>query len=117
MTHTLTNATVPANCGRADDLEAEALGHGSAEVSSSQLFTGQGGWRFTQLVALIKTASYYVAEIQIWKDAYKVDGKSLVDLLTLGVRYGDKLTIRAIGYDAQAALLAVAALPFFSPAA
>lgn len=115
MTHELTNAAL-ASGGPTDSPDQEPGVRGMPEVSSSHLFTGQGGWRFTQLVALIKTASYFAAEVQIWKDACKVNGKSLVDLLTLGVRYGDKLTIHTIGYDAQAALLAVAALPFFTPA-
>jgi len=65
---------------------------------------------------LVKTVSRFSAEVQIWKDTHKADGRSLVELLTLGVRYGDTLTLRAIGPDAQAALEAVAALSFLSRA-
>lgn len=85
------------------------------ERSGAYVFGGSAGWRFTQLVALIQTASKFVADIQIWKEAVRVDGKSLLDLLTLGVSYGDKLTIHTSGHDAQEALLSVAALPFFAP--
>ncbi len=96
---------------------SEAGSYGAREMSSCCTFTGTTGWRFSQLVALIKTTSLFAADVKIRKEACKVDGKSLVDLLTLGVKYGDTLTIHAIGHDAPAALLAVAALPFFSPTA
>ena len=115
MSHNQPNAVPPENFGLADTPGTGAVLCGTPELSSNRTFTGQEGWRFTQLIALIKTASHFSADVQIRKDACKVDGKSLVDLLTLGVRYGDKLSIHAIGQDAQAALLAVAALPFFSP--
>ena len=102
---------IPPACGAARASQA------APELSSCCTFIGTAGWRFSQLVTLIKTASLFAADVKIRKNTCKVDSKSLVDLLTLGVKYGDTLTIHAIGHDAQAALLAVAALPFFSPTA
>jgi phosphotransferase system HPr (HPr) family protein len=101
----------------ADTLATAVEDHAAPERSGNYTFIGTAGWRFTQLVALIKTASMFTAEVQIRNDRCTVDGKSLVDLLTLGVRFGDKLTIQTSGYDAQEALTSVAALPFFTPLA
>jgi len=98
-----------------DSLRAEVGTVTTPELSGDYIFVGSAGWRFTQLVALIQTASKFAADVRIRKEAIRADGKSLVDLLTLGVCFGDKLTIHTSGHDAQEALLTVAALPFFAP--
>jgi phosphocarrier protein HPr len=57
-----------------------------------------------------RTASRYEARIVVVKDNQRVDGKSIMDLLTLAVETGTELTIEAAGRDADAALEALAGL-------
>ena len=85
------------------------------KLSGSYRFVGTAGWRVPQLVAVIRTASLFTADLHIRKGARKANGKSYLELLTLGIRFGDRLTIHASGRAASEALLAVAALPFFAP--
>jgi phosphotransferase system HPr (HPr) family protein len=105
----------PSVSGGAGPVDSAVARRATDELSSSYTFVGTAGWRSPQLVALVKTASRFAADIRIRKDARTADGKSFLGLLTLGVKYGDKLTIHSIGNAASDALLAVAALPFFAP--
>ena len=43
-------------------------------------------------------------------DRQRVDGKSLLSILTLGVQQGSEITIEAVGHDAEAALEALVRL-------
>jgi len=57
-----------------------------------------------------RTANRYEARIAVVKDNHRVDGKSILDLLTLAAEVGTELTIEAAGRDADAALEALAEL-------
>jgi phosphotransferase system HPr (HPr) family protein len=59
---------------------------------------------------IVRLAQQYQAKIEIVKDNYRVDGKSILELLTLAAVQGTQLTIEASGSDAQAALNALADL-------
>lgn len=52
----------------------------------------------------VRTAKKYESRIHLVKDAERVDGKSILDILTLGATQGTQLLIEAIGQDADAAL-------------
>ena len=58
----------------------------------------------------VETASRFNAKITIMKDGAQVDGKSILELLTLGASQGTELSINASGQDAEAALCALASL-------
>ena len=58
----------------------------------------------------MQTATGFQAEVKIIKDNQAINGKSMMDLLTLGTQNGTKLTLQAIGIDAQAAVDALAQL-------
>lgn len=58
----------------------------------------------------VKTASQYQARIEVIKDAQRVDGKSILNILTLAAVQGTELRIEASGPDAQAALDALSGL-------
>jgi phosphocarrier protein HPr len=60
--------------------------------------------RFAQL------ASQFEAEIWLVKDSEVVDGKSILEVLTLACPQGSSLTVRAEGPDACEALRALEAL-------
>lgn len=59
---------------------------------------------------IVRLAQQYQAKIEFVKDNYRVDGKSILELLTLAAVQGTQLTVEAIGPDAQAALEALANL-------
>jgi phosphotransferase system HPr (HPr) family protein len=64
--------------------------------------------RPAQLIA--RAASQYQAKIEFIKDNQRVDGRSILNLMTLAARQGEELLIEADGSDAQQALDAMAEL-------
>jgi phosphocarrier protein len=58
----------------------------------------------------VKLASRYEATIEVVKDGERVDGKSILAILTLAAVPGTQLRIEATGPDAEAALDALAEL-------
>jgi phosphocarrier protein HPr len=58
----------------------------------------------------VKTASRYQSKIEVIKDSERVDGKSILSMLTLAAMEGTKLSIEATGADAEQALDALADL-------
>jgi phosphotransferase system HPr (HPr) family protein len=59
---------------------------------------------------IVKLLSQFQAKIEIIKDNERVDGKSILDLLTLGAPQGTNLIVEADGPDANSALEALAML-------
>ncbi len=62
--------------------------------------------RMANLVAAC--AGKFNAKIELVRDNDRVNGKSIIDLLGLGAPKGTRLTVVAIGQDADAALEALA---------
>ena len=58
----------------------------------------------------VKLAASFPCQIEILKGNEVINGKSILDLLTLGAGNGTTLTLRATGADAQAAVEALAKL-------
>jgi phosphocarrier protein len=58
----------------------------------------------------VKLASQYQSTIEVIKDGERVDGKSILAILTLAAVQGTQLRIEATGPDAEAALEALAEL-------
>lgn len=58
----------------------------------------------------VKTAKGYSSDIKVIKDGTEANAKSSLNLMTLGARQGDELTIRAEGEDEEAAAEALAEL-------
>jgi phosphotransferase system HPr (HPr) family protein len=59
---------------------------------------------------IMKLASQYQSRIELVKGNERVDGKSILEILTLGAEPGTSLVIEAAGPDAEAALDALAEL-------
>ena len=53
---------------------------------------------------LVKTASAFAAQILIEKDGERINGKSIMGVITLGATYNSQLTVIADGPDEVAAL-------------
>jgi len=57
-----------------------------------------------------RLASGFAAQIEVIRDRQRVDGKSVLELLTLAAVHGTTLTIQACGGDAGEAVEALAQL-------
>lgn len=73
-------------------------------VTNPQGLHARPAFLFAQL------ASKYASTISIIKDAERVDGKSILSILTLAVEQGTPLSLEADGPDADAALDALVEL-------
>lgn len=58
----------------------------------------------------MKLASQFQAHVEILKGNEIINGKSILDLLTLGAGNGTTLCLRAVGDDAEAAVTALSQL-------
>ena len=58
----------------------------------------------------VKTANEFASRIDVLKDGERVDGKSILGILTLVAEHGTQLSIEARGPDADDALRALTAL-------
>jgi phosphocarrier protein HPr len=58
----------------------------------------------------VRTAVQFDAKVEVVKGSLRVDGKSILDVLTLGATQNTELTLEATGDDAQAVLDALAEL-------
>ena len=59
---------------------------------------------------MVKVASQFKSRIEIIKGHERVDGRSIISLLTLAAEQGTELVVEATGDDAQAAVDALAEL-------
>ncbi|HTN52194.1 MAG TPA: HPr family phosphocarrier protein [Anaeromyxobacter sp.] len=59
---------------------------------------------------LVQTANRYRSEIHVEKDGMEVNGKSIMGVLTLAAAKGSQITVSVEGDDADAAMLALAAV-------
>ena len=59
---------------------------------------------------IVRLAQQYQAKIQFVKDNQRVDGRSILELLTLAAAQGSQLEVEAQGPDAQQAVDALADL-------
>jgi len=57
-----------------------------------------------------ETAAQFESRIEVAKDNVRIDGKSVLSILTLGAAQGSKVSIEATGDDAQNAIEALAVL-------
>lgn len=58
----------------------------------------------------MRLAHKFESKIEVVKDGYRVEARSIMDLLTLGATKGTELTLEADGSDAQDAVDALAKL-------
>jgi phosphocarrier protein len=58
----------------------------------------------------VRLACQFAAEVFVTKDSIRVNGKSMLDMLTLAAEKGSRLVLEATGSDAHAAVDALARL-------
>ena len=54
-----------------------------------------------------ETAARFDSQIEVEKDGIRIDGKSVLSILTLGAAQGSEVSIQATGSDAQDAIEAL----------
>lgn len=59
---------------------------------------------------LVQTASKFASDIYLEKDRFRVDGKSIIGVLTLAAERGSEITIIAEGADEEKAVGELASL-------
>jgi len=57
-----------------------------------------------------ETASKYDSKIEVIKDGIRIDGKSVLSILTLGAAQGSEVSVEATGPDAKDAVKALGEL-------
>lgn len=57
--------------------------------------------------ALVKTAARFKSEFLILKDAFEINGKSIIGVMTLAAEQGSQLTLKFSGPDEEDAAAAV----------
>ena len=57
-----------------------------------------------------ETASKFASKIEVVKDNIRIDGKSVLSILTLGAAQGSKISVEATGDDAHDAIVALSKL-------
>ncbi len=74
------------------------------EISEEFIVGNELGFHARPAALFVKTANSFQAEILVKKGKEEVDGKSIINLLTLAAAKGDKITITAKGSDSVTAI-------------
>jgi len=72
--------------------------------------TNPQGLHLRPLAAFVKLARQYQSTVTVSREARRADGKSTLDLMSLGADFGCELVVEVSGSDAQAALDALTKL-------
>ncbi len=82
----------------------------SDDVSKPVVISNPQGLHARPAHAFVSLAKEYQAEITLSKGSETVDGKSILELLTLAAVQGTELVVGGVGGDAEAAVAALVAL-------
>jgi phosphotransferase system HPr (HPr) family protein len=74
------------------------------------VITNPQGFHMRPLTAFVEVARKFQSEVNVYKDSQRGDGKSPLELMTLGAEQGSELVIEVSGSDAKAALDALVKL-------
>jgi phosphotransferase system HPr (HPr) family protein len=81
---------------------------GSPVICRTVTVRNRNGLHLRPWVSAVKLAQPYKSKIEIVKEFVRVDMRSVISLMTLGVRQGESFVVEAVGEDAEAAVAAVA---------
>jgi phosphocarrier protein HPr len=82
----------------------------NASATKEVTVTNAQGFHARPAHLFVKLATTFQSQVEILKGREAINGKSILDLLTLGAGNGTTLTLRASGPDAQEAVEALARL-------
>ena len=63
-----------------------------------------GGLEARPIAVLVQVASQYESSIHLEADGKRVNAKSIMGMMTMALKAGEKLTVEAIGADEEAAI-------------
>ena len=66
-----------------------------------------GGLEARPIAVLVQVASQYESSIYLQTEGKRVNAKSIMGMMTLGLNVGEKITVEADGADEEAALLGI----------
>ena len=72
--------------------------------------TNKLGLHARAVVKFVNLANRFVSSVRIEKDGNKIDGKSILGILTLAAVQGTRITLKVSGKDQDAAMAALADL-------
>lgn len=75
----------------------------STEIKKRATLKNKNGLHARPATVFVELAKKFKSDIAILHDDQEVDGKSIISILTLGLGQGAKITIKAVGKDAQKA--------------
>lgn len=81
-----------------------------APLSRQVRITDPHGMHMRPADIFVRTARRFECSVHLIKDGNRVDGTSILEIMTLAVHQGSELTIETCGKDAAAALDALAEL-------
>jgi phosphotransferase system HPr (HPr) family protein len=76
-------------------------------LTTKVLITNPQGFHMRPAAAFVKVAKQFQSAVYVCKDDQRVDGKSVINLLSLGAPCGSELTLEVSGVDAGEALAAL----------
>jgi phosphotransferase system HPr (HPr) family protein len=81
-----------------------------AKLTRTVVVANPNGLHMRPASLIAKLAGQYESQIELVRGNERVDGKSMLEIVTLVAEHGTNLTIEASGPDAEAALEALAKL-------
>ena len=76
-------------------------------ISKEMIIMNKTGIHARPASLFVKLASGYKSNIEIVKEDRVANGKSLINILSMGINAGSKITVKAHGEDEQVALCAI----------
>ncbi|NLJ98055.1 MAG: HPr family phosphocarrier protein [Tissierellia bacterium] len=68
------------------------------------ILNNESGLHARPAALFVQTANKFISDVYIELDGTKVDGKSIVGVMSLGAFHGEEITLMAKGEDAEEAL-------------
>jgi len=76
----------------------------TASASAKVTIQNPQGLHMRPAYLFAETASKFESQIELVKDDVRINGKSVLDILTLGAAQGTEILLEAVGEDAPAAV-------------
>ncbi|MFQ5900476.1 MAG: HPr family phosphocarrier protein [Thermodesulfobacteriota bacterium] len=81
-----------------------------AKAEGTFIISNKVGLHARAAARFVSTASKFESDIMLEKNGYKVNGKSIMGIMTLAAPKGEKLVIKAVGIDAKEAITSLGKL-------
>jgi phosphocarrier protein HPr len=77
---------------------------GKMDITKKLIIQNEFGLHARAAALIVQVAGKYKSSITFERDGQKVDGKSLLDILTLACPKGGRIIVNAVGVDAEKAV-------------